>query len=65
MVEPDAVVAAARYWGSQARVGYAEAFAPTRLVLDLADDRTASAAPTALSAPAAPDRAPAWTVAHR
>jgi LmbE family N-acetylglucosaminyl deacetylase len=36
MVEPDAVVAAARYWGSQARVGYAEAFAPTRLVLDLA-----------------------------
>jgi LmbE family N-acetylglucosaminyl deacetylase len=36
MVEPDAVVAAARYWGAQARVGYAEAFAPTRLVLDLA-----------------------------
>jgi LmbE family N-acetylglucosaminyl deacetylase len=44
MVEPDAVVAAARYWGSQARVGYAEAFAPTRLVLDLAPaDRTAPA----------------------
>jgi LmbE family N-acetylglucosaminyl deacetylase len=36
MVEPDAVVAAARYWGAQARVGYAEAFAPSRLVLDLA-----------------------------
>jgi LmbE family N-acetylglucosaminyl deacetylase len=35
MVEPDAVVAAARYWGAQARVGYAEAFTPTRMVLDL------------------------------
>jgi LmbE family N-acetylglucosaminyl deacetylase len=35
MVEPDAVVAAARYWGAHARVGYAEAFAPTRMVLDL------------------------------
>jgi LmbE family N-acetylglucosaminyl deacetylase len=39
MVEPDAVVATARYWGAQARVGYAEAFAPTRLVLDLATTR--------------------------
>jgi LmbE family N-acetylglucosaminyl deacetylase len=36
MVEPDAVVASARYWGAQARIGYAEAFAPCRLVLDLA-----------------------------
>lgn len=36
MVDPDAVVATARYWGAQARVGYAEAFAPTRMVLDLA-----------------------------
>jgi LmbE family N-acetylglucosaminyl deacetylase len=36
MVEPDAVVASARYWGAQARIGYAEAFAPSRLVLDLA-----------------------------
>lgn len=45
MVEPDAVVAAARYWGSQARVGYAEAFAPTRLVLDLvAADRPVAGA---------------------
>ena len=42
MVEPDAVVAAARYWGAQARVGYAEAFAPTRLVLDLAPARPAA-----------------------
>ena len=36
MVEPDAVVASARHWGSQARIGNAEAFQPTRLVLDLA-----------------------------
>jgi LmbE family N-acetylglucosaminyl deacetylase len=36
MVEPDAVVASARHWGAQARTGYAEAFAPTRMVLDLA-----------------------------
>ena len=35
MVEPDAVVASARHWGAHARIGYAEAFAPTRLVLDL------------------------------
>jgi LmbE family N-acetylglucosaminyl deacetylase len=35
MVEPDAVVASARHWGALARIGYAEAFAPTRLVLDL------------------------------
>ena len=36
MVEPDAVVASARHWGAQARIGYAEAFSPTRMVLDLA-----------------------------
>jgi LmbE family N-acetylglucosaminyl deacetylase len=35
MVEPDAVVASARHWGAQARIGYAEAFTPTRMVLDL------------------------------
>ena len=35
MVEPDAVVASARHWGAQARIGYAEAFSPTRMVLDL------------------------------
>jgi LmbE family N-acetylglucosaminyl deacetylase len=56
MVEPDAVVAAARYWGSQARVGYAEAFAPTRLVLDLAPARPAHAVQ---------HRAPVWTTARR
>ncbi len=36
MVEPDAVVASARHWGAQARIGYAEAFEPTRMVMDLA-----------------------------
>ena len=35
MVEPDAIVASARHWGAQARIGYAEAFQPTRVVLDL------------------------------
>lgn len=39
MVEPDAVQASARHWGAQARIGYAEAFAPTRMVLDLAPTR--------------------------
>jgi LmbE family N-acetylglucosaminyl deacetylase len=54
MVEPDAVLAAARYWGAQARVGYAEAFAPTRLVLDLKTARNGLVAadrPAALLAP--------------
>jgi LmbE family N-acetylglucosaminyl deacetylase len=45
MVEPDAVVASARHWGSQARIGYAEAFQPTRLVLDLAPVSGVGAAP--------------------
>jgi LmbE family N-acetylglucosaminyl deacetylase len=44
MVEPDAVVASARHWGAQARIGYAEAFAPTRMVLDLAPARRRSSA---------------------
>ena len=35
MVEPDAIVASARHWGAQARIGYAEAFAPTRMVMDM------------------------------
>jgi LmbE family N-acetylglucosaminyl deacetylase len=42
MVEPDAVVASARHWGAQARIGYAEAFAPTRMVIDLAPARRRS-----------------------
>jgi LmbE family N-acetylglucosaminyl deacetylase len=43
MVEPDAVVASARHWGAQARIGYAEAFAPTRMVLDLTPAATRAA----------------------
>ncbi|MGY1689258.1 PIG-L deacetylase family protein [Geodermatophilus sp. SYSU D01105] len=43
MVEPDAVVASARHWGAQARIGYAEAFQPTRMVLDLTPLRSAGA----------------------
>lgn len=49
MVEPDAVVASARHWGSQARIGYAEAFQPTRLVLDLAPVSGVDTAPVAAS----------------
>jgi LmbE family N-acetylglucosaminyl deacetylase len=43
MVEPDAVQASARHWGAQARIGYAEAFVPTRMVLDLAPVATVGA----------------------
>jgi LmbE family N-acetylglucosaminyl deacetylase len=53
MVEPDAVVASARHWGSQARIGYAEAFAPTRLVFDIVGSRL-----TSVSLPAAHRLAP-------
>ncbi|WP_233517489.1 PIG-L deacetylase family protein [Geodermatophilus marinus] len=62
MVEPDAVVASARHWGAQARIGYAEAFAPTRMVLDLAPvapRRRATDAP-ATAPEAVPD---AWRLA--
>jgi LmbE family N-acetylglucosaminyl deacetylase len=55
MVEPDAVVASARHWGAQARIGYAEAFLPTRVVLDLG--RTGG--PVAQAVPAAWSLAPA------
>jgi LmbE family N-acetylglucosaminyl deacetylase len=48
MVEPDAVVASARHWGAQARIGYAEAFAPTRMVFDVVSSR-----PTAVTVPSA------------
>ncbi|MEX5719427.1 PIG-L deacetylase family protein [Geodermatophilus maliterrae] len=50
MVEPDAVVASARHWGAQARIGYAEAFQPTRMVLDLAPAPASFAAPEAVPA---------------
>jgi LmbE family N-acetylglucosaminyl deacetylase len=53
MVEPDAVVASARHWGAQARIGYAEAFAPTRLVFDVVGSR-----PTSVSVPEAYRLAP-------
>ena len=35
-------MASARHWGAHARIGYAEAFAPTRMVLDLAPAPTAT-----------------------
>jgi LmbE family N-acetylglucosaminyl deacetylase len=35
VVEADVIAAAARYWGARARLTYAEAFVPTRLVWDL------------------------------
>jgi LmbE family N-acetylglucosaminyl deacetylase len=56
MVEPDAVVASAQYWGAQARIGYAEAFAPTRMVLDLVTSprRPAAEVPDAHRLPLAP-----------
>ncbi|MGR7025140.1 PIG-L deacetylase family protein [Geodermatophilus sp. URMC 62] len=58
MVEPDAVVASARHWGAHARIGYAEAFQPTRMVLDLAP----SPASVAVSS-AAPEAVPAaWSL---
>jgi LmbE family N-acetylglucosaminyl deacetylase len=57
MVEPDAVVASARHWGAQARIGYAEAFQPTRMVLDLAP----AARPVPASVPAAWSLVPTHT----
>ncbi|MGY1809844.1 PIG-L deacetylase family protein [Blastococcus sp. SYSU D00669] len=56
MVEPDAVVASARHWGAHARIGYAEAFAPTRMVLDLVPSPR-----PAVDAAAAADRLPLLT----
>jgi LmbE family N-acetylglucosaminyl deacetylase len=55
MVEPDAVVASARHWGAQARIGYAEAFAPTRVVMDLVPSprRTVDEVPAAYRLPLA------------
>ncbi|MGY1783968.1 PIG-L deacetylase family protein [Geodermatophilus sp. SYSU D00698] len=60
MVEPDAVVASARHWGAQARIGYAEAFQPTRMVLDL----TPAAPAVPASVPAAWALVPAHTSAR-
>jgi LmbE family N-acetylglucosaminyl deacetylase len=44
VVEPDVVAAQARYWGARARITYAEAFVPTRLVWDLAPVREVDSA---------------------
>jgi LmbE family N-acetylglucosaminyl deacetylase len=66
MVEPDAVVASARHWGAQARIGYAEAFLPTRMVLDLGrtGGPAAQAVPSAWSlAPSFPAHATASSTA--
>ncbi|MPQ97730.1 PIG-L family deacetylase [Modestobacter sp. I12A-02628] len=57
MVEPDAVVASARHWGAQARIGYAEAFQPTRMVLDLSPVRR-----TPAETPALADLPAAWAL---
>jgi LmbE family N-acetylglucosaminyl deacetylase len=63
MVEPDAVEASARHWGAQARIGYAEAFAPTRMVLDLAPVVTRAPARRSATAvvPPSPRRSAAVT----
>ncbi|SFO12833.1 N-acetylglucosaminyl deacetylase, LmbE family [Geodermatophilus obscurus] len=57
MVEPDAIVASARHWGAQARIGYAEAFQPTRMVLDLGP----VGGPVPSAVPAAWSLAPSFT----
>jgi LmbE family N-acetylglucosaminyl deacetylase len=59
MVDPDVVEATARYFGAQARVRYAEAFAPARFVWDLVP---APALPLDqhMPAPAPAARVPAW-----
>ncbi|WP_336030218.1 PIG-L deacetylase family protein [Geodermatophilus sp. FMUSA9-8] len=57
MVEPDAIVASARHWGAQARIGYAEAFQPTRMVLDLSP----AGSPVPSAVPAAWSLAPSFT----
>ena len=57
MVEPDVVAASARHFGAQARVRYAEAFAPARFVWDLA---TAPVLSLFDEVPAPAARVPAW-----
>jgi LmbE family N-acetylglucosaminyl deacetylase len=58
MVEPDVVAASARHFGAQARVRYAEAFAPARFVWDLAPVPVLTSVVEHVSAPVA--RVPAW-----
>jgi LmbE family N-acetylglucosaminyl deacetylase len=61
-VEPDVVAAQARYWGAQARIVYAEAFAPTRLVWDLAHRAQVS---EPVEADTATESTPATTAANQ
>jgi hypothetical protein len=57
MVDPDVVAASARHYGAQARVRYAEAFAPARFVWDLAPVPELS---MMAEVPAPVVRVPAW-----
>ncbi|TMM37384.1 MAG: PIG-L family deacetylase [Actinobacteria bacterium] len=58
MVDPEAVAASARHFGAEARVRYAEAFAPARFVWDLVPVRDWPGTPVPRSAPV-PARTPA------
>jgi LmbE family N-acetylglucosaminyl deacetylase len=58
MVDPEVVAASARHFGAQARVRYAEAFAPARFVWDLAPVPEMPLLVVDVPAPAA--RVPAW-----
>jgi LmbE family N-acetylglucosaminyl deacetylase len=58
MVDPEVVAASARHFGAQARVRYAEAFAPARFVWDLAAVPELPMIELHTPAPAA--RVPAW-----
>ncbi len=51
MVEPDVVVAAARFFGAQARVRYAEAFMPSRFLWDLPPVRNTTPVPVQAAVP--------------
>jgi LmbE family N-acetylglucosaminyl deacetylase len=57
MVDPDVVAASARHYGAQARVRYAEAFAPARFVWDLAPVPELS---MMVEVPAPAVQVPAW-----
>lgn len=57
MVDPEVVAASARHYGAQARVRYAEAFAPARFVWDLAPVPELS---MIVEVPAPAARVPAW-----
>ncbi|GGK24637.1 LmbE family protein [Pilimelia terevasa] len=58
MVDPEVVAAAARYFGAQARIRYAEAFTPARFVWDLG--RIPAAAPGRVAVAPGQSAAPPW-----